>query len=73
MDDDPSNDNEGGLESIILVAIVVGSTGLLLMILGAVYYLSRLGDVPSRKSVAGDSPENEGSLKDSQRSVTCFL
>ena len=46
----------------MLLAIVIACTGLLLMILGAAYFLSRLGDVPSRKSVAADTsdePKNE--------------
>jgi len=50
MSDQSSVDDE--LEPTILVAIVVGSTGFVLMVLGAIYYLTRWGDVPSRKTVA---------------------
>ena len=63
MDDDAptSRTNDDELDSMILIAIVVGSTGLLLMILGAVYYLSRLGDLPSRKAVTAAAAEyNKG-------------
>ena len=56
--DDVSQDDE--LDSTILIAIVIGSTGFLLMVLGGAYYLSRLGDVPSRKSVANDIPPSVG-------------
>lgn len=50
---DPNDDQ---LDSTVLIGIVIGSTGLLLMILGAVYYLSRLGDIP-RGAVASLSAE----------------
>ena len=45
MDDDE-------LDPTIIIAIVIGSTGFVLMMLGAVYYLTRTGDIPSRKAVA---------------------
>ncbi|CAB9518083.1 expressed unknown protein [Seminavis robusta] len=57
MDSTSTNDDE--LESTFLIAIVIGSTGFVLMVLGGVYYLTRLGDVPSRKAVAA-AEEAEG-------------
>lgn len=57
MDDNNQNQDDGGLDSTIMVAIVIGATGLVLMVLGGVYYLTRLGDVPSRKAVANASDE----------------
>lgn len=52
------------LDSVFLIAIVIGSTGLVLMALGGVYYLTRLGDVPSRKAVANiDEDEETGDWK----------
>ena len=50
----PTVDDE--LDSTIILAIVIGSTGFVLMMLGAVYYLTRLGDVPSRKRAVANSP-----------------
>jgi hypothetical protein len=65
MDEDaadaaPSDDN---LDPVILVAIVIGSTGFLLMVLGTVFYLSRLGDVPNtlRKPVEAATPSTSTS------------
>ena len=55
------------LDSVFLIAIVIGSTGLVLMVLGGVYYLTRLGDIPSRKAVANVDEDEEvggGKLKD---------
>lgn len=50
----PTVDDE--LDSTIILAIVIGSTGFVLMMLGAVYYLTRLGDVPSRKRAVANAP-----------------
>lgn len=51
--ENPTSDEETGLDSTFIIAIVIGSTGFVLMILGGVYYLSRLGDVPSRRTQTG--------------------
>jgi hypothetical protein len=57
-----SSSNE--LDSVFLISIVIGSTGLVLMVLGGVYYLTRLGDIPSRKAVANiDEDEETGDGK----------
>jgi hypothetical protein len=60
------------LESVFLIAIVIGSTGLVLMTLGGVYYLTRLGDIPSRKAVANideDEETGDGKLKETPAKV----
>jgi hypothetical protein len=49
---------DDNINSTIIAAIVIGSTGVVLMVLGSVYYLTRLGDVPSRKAV-GNEPEGQ--------------
>lgn len=38
----------------VIAAIVIGSMGLVLMMFGSVYYLTRLGDVSSQRSIAAE-------------------
>lgn len=60
------------VDSRVIAAIVIGSIGLVLMMFGSVYYLTRLGDISSRRSIAaepaaGDDEENQISDKEEQQ------